>query len=67
VIIELAREALGAKKVCSQTYVRAMNIFGENGLLNLVTLMANYALTAIVLCLVDQQLHDGQTPLLPPR
>jgi 4-carboxymuconolactone decarboxylase len=67
VIIELAREALGAKKVCSQTYARAMNIFGENGLLNLVTLMANYALTAIVLCLVDQQLHDGQTPLLPPR
>jgi len=67
VIIELAREALGAKKVSSRTYARAMNIFGENGLLKVVTLMANYALTAIVLCLVDQQLHDGQAPLLPPR
>jgi len=67
VIIELVREALGAKKVSSQTYARAMNVFGENGLLNLATLMANYALTAIVLCVVDQQLHDGQTPLLPSR
>lgn len=67
VIIELAREALGAKKVSADTYARAMTVFGETGLLNLVSLMANYAMTAIVLCLVDQQLHAGQTPLLPPR
>jgi len=66
-IITLAREALGAKKVSAQTYASAMAIFGETGLLNLVALMANYAMTAIMLCLIDQQLHEDQTPLLPPR
>ncbi len=67
VIIELARATIGEKKVSSQTYARALTLFGETGLLNLVSLMANYAMTAIVLCLVDQQLPEGQTPLLPPR
>ena len=66
-IVALAREALGEKKVSAQTYASALAIFGETGLLNLVTLMANYAMTAIVLCLVDQQLQEGQRPLLPPR
>jgi 4-carboxymuconolactone decarboxylase len=64
-IIALAREAIGARQVSPHTYARALKVFGEAALLSLVVLMANYAMTAIVLSVFDQQLHDGQVPLLP--
>jgi 4-carboxymuconolactone decarboxylase len=64
-VIELAREAVGRKKVSSETYARALKLFGEKQLLDIVALMASYAMTAIVLSVFDQQLHDGQQPLLP--
>jgi 4-carboxymuconolactone decarboxylase len=64
-VIELAREAVGAKKVSSATYARALKLLGEPGLLNIVALISSYASTAIVLSIFDQQLHDGQQPLLP--
>ncbi|OGA96526.1 MAG: hypothetical protein A3G27_17065 [Betaproteobacteria bacterium RIFCSPLOWO2_12_FULL_66_14] len=64
-VIELAREAIGRRKVTSETYAGALALFGEAELLNLVALMASYAMTAMVLTVFDQQLHDGQTPLLP--
>jgi 4-carboxymuconolactone decarboxylase len=65
VIIELARETLGAKKLSSSTYARAIGLFGEMGLLNLMALMANYATSAIMLTAVDQQLRPDQNPLMP--
>ncbi|MFM9971876.1 MAG: carboxymuconolactone decarboxylase family protein [Burkholderiales bacterium] len=65
VIVELARETLGAKKLSSATYARAIGIFGEMGLLNLMALMANYATSAIMLTAVDQQLRPDQKPLMP--
>lgn len=65
VIVELARETLGAKKLSAQTYARAKAIFGEMGLINLMALMANYATSAIMLTAVDQQLRPDQTPLMP--
>ena len=64
-VIELARGSLGAHKVCSRTHARVLKVFGERGLLNIVALIASYATTAITLCVFDQQLHDGQAPLLP--
>ena len=64
-VIELAREAVGARKVSSPTYARALKAIGEPGLLDIVALIANYASTAITLCVFDQQLHDGREPLLP--
>ncbi|MCC6474208.1 MAG: hypothetical protein IT514_10730 [Burkholderiales bacterium] len=66
-IVALAREAIGDHKVSAQTYARALDAFGEPGLLNIVALIASYASTAITLCVFDQQLHDGQEPLLPGR
>ena len=64
-LIELAREAIGAKKVTPETYARAKKVFGEEALLGYVALIGNYAMTAIVLGIFDQQLHDGMEPLLP--
>jgi 4-carboxymuconolactone decarboxylase len=65
IVIRLAREAIGGKRVSPDTYADAVKLFGEAELLNVVALVAMYAMTAIVLTVFDQQLHEGQTPLLP--
>jgi 4-carboxymuconolactone decarboxylase len=67
VIIQLGRELFGTRKLASGTYARAVELFGRRGVLELAALMGNYAMTAVVLDAVDQQLHPGQKPLLPAR
>jgi 4-carboxymuconolactone decarboxylase len=65
IIIDLGREIFGARKVKSETYARAEKQFGRRGLVDLVSLMANYAGTAALLTAFDMQLDEGQEPLLP--
>jgi 4-carboxymuconolactone decarboxylase len=65
-VIDLVREALAGKGVAAATYARALALHGEIGLLKIVALVGHYASTAIALAVFDQQLHPGQTPLLPP-
>jgi len=65
VLIELARGAIGAKHVSEATYTRALEVFGEELLICFSALIGTYALTAIVLSVFDQQLQEGQDPLLP--
>lgn len=64
-LIDIAREAIGAKKVRPGTYAKALALFGEEDLLHYGMLMSNYAQNAIMLCIVGQQLHDHQSPGLP--
>jgi 4-carboxymuconolactone decarboxylase len=64
-IIDFGRELFREKTVRSATFARALAVFGRQGVVNLVTLMANYAMTAVVLNAFDQQLRPGQEPLLP--
>ena len=64
-IIELGREIFGARKVRPETYARAEKQFGRRGLVDLVSLMANYAGTAAILTAFDMQLDEGTTALLP--
>jgi hypothetical protein len=40
-------------------------LFGEEDLLHYSLLIASYAQTAILLCIVGQELHEHQTPGLP--
>lgn len=63
-LIELAREAIGGRKVSASTYARALRAFGEETLIKLTALIGTYAMTAIALCIVDQHLHEGMEPLL---
>jgi 4-carboxymuconolactone decarboxylase len=65
VIISFGRELFRARKLRSRTYARAVELFGRRGVLELAALMGNYAATAIILDVVDQQLQPQQTPLLP--
>ena len=64
-IITFGRELFRRKKVRAQTFARAVAAFGHRGVLELTALMGNYAMTALILNAVDQQLHPGQKPLLP--
>lgn len=65
VVIQLGREVYGAKKVSAATYARAVKEFGPRGLVDLVSLMGNYAATALLLATFDMQLRPGQAALLP--
>ena len=65
VIIAFGREVLRERKVRSETFAHAVELFGHEGVVNLAALMGNYAATAIMLNAVDQQVHPERKPLLP--
>ena len=67
-IVAFGRELFRRRKVQSRTFARAVDLFGRQGVVELVALMGNYAATALMFRAVDQQLHPGRKPLLPiPR
>ena len=66
-IIELGRQMFREKKVASELFARARNIFGDRALVELVLLMGSYSSIAALLTAFDVQLAPGQKPLLPPR
>jgi hypothetical protein len=63
-IIEMARE-LGAHKVSSETYARALKAFGVANLVDVVSLMGAYAATAARRSAFNQQLPPGWKQFLP--
>jgi 4-carboxymuconolactone decarboxylase len=63
IVIELAREIFGARKVASETFARALRHFGCRALVDLVALMGNYAGTAAPLTAFDMQLNADQPSL----
>ncbi|MFC1968523.1 carboxymuconolactone decarboxylase family protein [Chloroflexota bacterium] len=65
VIIQFGREMLRNKKVASETFAHALKIFGSKQLVALVSLMANYSATAVVLHAFDMQVDPDKKPLLP--
>jgi 4-carboxymuconolactone decarboxylase len=67
VVIALAREIFTVRKVGSDTFARALALFGRKTLVELVALMGNYAATAALLTAFDMQLDPGVAPPLPPR
>jgi len=64
-VIALAREIFGTRKVSSATYARCLAQFGRRMLVDLVALMGNYAATAALLTAFDMQLDPGTEPGLP--
>jgi 4-carboxymuconolactone decarboxylase len=63
-ILKLGREVLQNHKVTSDTYAQALNIFGRKKLVDIVSLLAHYTATAIVLTTFDQRLPVGEDSLL---
>lgn len=64
-IIKVARELLGARRLSSETYAEALRNFGQDSVIEIVLLMANYAQTSIILHAFDQQLRPNLEPRLP--
>ena len=63
-IISLGRKLFRERKVDPETFAHALEVFGPRGIVELASVMGNYAGTAIMLSMVDQQLRPDQTPLL---
>jgi 4-carboxymuconolactone decarboxylase len=65
VVIEFARELFGRRRVSSETFARALKLFGRRMLVDIVNTMGSYSCTAALLTAFDIQLHPGKEPLLP--
>jgi 4-carboxymuconolactone decarboxylase len=64
-IIDLGREVLRNHHASSATAARALNLFGKQGLVNIVSLMGDYASTEILLNAFDQHVRPTEKSLLP--
>jgi 4-carboxymuconolactone decarboxylase len=64
-IVQLGREAIGKHHVGSDTVARGLDLFGNQGLVNIASLMGDYAATAILLSTFDQHVRPADRPLLP--
>jgi 4-carboxymuconolactone decarboxylase len=65
VIINLGREVLGKHHASSEVAARALDLYGKQGLVNIVSLMGDYASTGILLNAFDQHVRPADKPLLP--
>jgi 4-carboxymuconolactone decarboxylase len=64
-IIQLGRESIGKRRVSSETAAHALSLFGNQGLVNLASLIGDYASTSILLSTFDQHVRPTDKGLLP--
>jgi len=64
-VIAFGRELFGARKVSPETFARVLHLFGRHDTVDLEEVMGLYGATAAELVAFDQQLNEGQKPLLP--
>lgn len=64
-IVQFAREVISEEKVSSETFADALDIFGPEGLMDLVGLIGYYNYVAITLKAFDVQRMPGTELLLP--
>src|SRR5579864_8272700 len=67
VVIRVGRQLLREHKLDSATFAKAVELFGKQGTVELVTLMGDYMLNSLVTNAFDQHLPADRKPLLPPR
>ena len=65
VIVQLGRDAISKHRVGSDTFARAVKLFGNQGVVNIVALMGDYAATTILLNVSDQHVRPRDKSLLP--
>jgi 4-carboxymuconolactone decarboxylase len=66
-IVQFAREVISEEKVSSETFSQALEIFGPEGVVDLVGLIGYYNYVAITLKAFDVQRAPGTELLLPVR
>jgi 4-carboxymuconolactone decarboxylase len=65
VIVQLGRDSISKHKVGSDTFARAVKQFGNQGVVNIMALMGDYAATTILLNAADQHVRPTAKSLLP--
>ncbi len=65
VIVQLGRDSIGKHKVGSDTFARAVRLFGNQGVVNIVSLIGDYAATTILTNVADQRVRPKDKSLLP--
>jgi 4-carboxymuconolactone decarboxylase len=65
VIIQIGRETFGKHKLSSETFARALQLFGKANLVDVIDLMAGYAGTATNLTAANQYLPPQMKQFLP--
>jgi 4-carboxymuconolactone decarboxylase len=65
VIVQMGREIFRAHKLGSEIYARAVSLLGESSLVDVVSLMGDYARTSATLSAFNQQLPPGWKQFLP--
>ncbi len=66
-VIRIGRQLFREHKLDSGTFAKAVDLFGKQGTVELVTLMGDYTLNALLLDALDQHLPADRKPLLPAR
>lgn len=67
IVIEVGRKLLRDHELDADTFARAVELFGEQGLVELITTMGDYVMVGMVLTAINQQLPAGREKLLPER
>jgi 4-carboxymuconolactone decarboxylase len=65
VIVQLGRDSIGKHKVSADTFARAVKLFGNQGVVNIVSLIGDYAATTILANVADQHVRPKDKSLLP--
>ena len=65
VIVQLGRDSIGKHKVGADTFARAVKLFGNQGVVDIVSLIGDYAATTILLNVADQHVRPKDKSLLP--
>ena len=66
-IIRFGRALLREHRLSSELFAEAVERFGEQGVVELATVIGDYVMAGLVLTAVDQHLPPDRPPLLPPR
>jgi 4-carboxymuconolactone decarboxylase len=66
-VIRFGRAIFKDHNVSPALYAKVVDLFGKQGMIDLSVTMGDYAMTAIVLTAIDQQLAPDRKPLLPVK
>ena len=66
-VIRMGRQLFREHQLDSGTFAKAVELFGKQGTVELVTIMGDYTLNALLLEALDQHLPADRKALLPSR
>jgi 4-carboxymuconolactone decarboxylase len=66
-LVTFARDSFHGHRISSELYAKTVAMFGQQGTLELATIIGDYAMAAVMLNATDQHLPAGRPELLPAK